>query len=276
MTNPKSARLSPDEIELLAKFVSHELTESKSDEVVARLATDPAFFEKAYPLVMPPSRELDLRALLERGDREAAAQARPLRRPRKLPAWALRHPLFTVFAVFALIFGEPVSRQFMYAMTAGYANDLAKHKSTGPDPELGEYVETGHDESRTVTLPGGSTVQLAPMSRLTWRNKKNWPGGVIATLKGEALIEVSDADGVMYVGTPAGGAVMLPGNYGLRCELGCITLKVTVGLIGKLWIKGTTGTQWTFWPLGSREHGWVRQYIDPQKSAGGEGYPVVP
>ena len=69
---------------------------------------------------------------------------------------------------------------------------------------------------------------------------------------------------------------MLPGTYAVRCELGCNAVKVSVGLIGTAWLKGTTGTAWTWWPLQSREHGEVRPLQAPEKTNGGDQYPKVP
>ena len=115
---------------------------------------------------------------------------------------------------------------------------------------------------------------LTPQTRLTYRRHTSWPTGWMLTLRGEAYIDVSDADGVMYVGTMHGTVVLLPGTYAVRCALGCETIQVSVGPRGVAWLKGSTPTEWTYRPLTAGQHAELVAGLGPVKTDG-EGYPSL-
>ena len=290
------------DIALITDYLARALSPEDRAEVERRLIEDIPFFNKVWPIIriwqLPEAKRRRRARAQARAEADAPTTAPPRsERPygdvpppprrvrestplyvvKRASAWARRHPIMTVAALFLLFFGRPFGQELAYGAVVATAQDLAKQNVQASNPNVGTYVETGHGETRTITLPGGSIVTLSPQSRFTYRTLDRWfMHGVIATLKGEAQIEVSDADGMMFLGTVGGGAAFLPGNYAARCELGCETLKVTVGLIGTVWIKGTTATQWTFWPLHSRQHGEVTPFHDPKDTDGGPEYPVVP
>ena len=125
-------------------------------------------------------------------------------------------------------------------------------------------------ETRTVVAADGSRITLRSHSRLTWHTREPWTIGGVATLVGEAAIEVSSKALAVLVSTPAGEVLLLPGSYALRSERGGWELNVTV-VRGHAILSG--GSLLALLPLGAGEYGRVVERRDLQQSMTGFKYP---
>ena len=284
--DPRPLREDDPDVISICDLLDHRLEGAEYDAVITKMATDPVFFAKANLLIKVTTAPVNWGAIRERFAREeaeAAAKQAAARRPslgERAWSWAAKwmrhHPIVTFATACIVIMVQPSREVVYFTLSTAQAADLGKRDVRVASPAVGAYVETRQRESLPVVLPGGSIIGMQQMSRVTYKMVDKWPGGVIVTLKGEAVIEVKPADKRIYLGTMAGGAILTPGIYAVRCELGCATVKFVVGSTGTAWLKGTTATQWLLPPLHAGEKGEVRPFHDPEKTDGGPEYPVIP
>lgn len=248
------------DIALIADYFAGELTEAESEQVEDRLAFDAAFYEKVAPVIGMQTSGLDYRRVLreveEGGKVRRVPHARSVRRAR------LGRVLLA--ASLAMILGASGCAGYAYATGAAEAAAIVALQPEASGARAGTYVLVPPGQRQHIDLEGGSRLRLEPQSRVTYRRRTQWPGGYLVTLRGEALVNVSDADGVMFVATMKGTAILLPGTYGIRCRLACETIEVSVGARGVAWLRSDT-RDWTYWPVqafGHVEHrsgiGWMK------------------
>jgi hypothetical protein len=260
------------DLALVLDLLSGQLSADAEREVLARMDRDPAFRALAGSMIDAWTAPVDWHALGDSVEREAAARApaparaTPAPRLRRAPAWAVR--VLQTAAALVLMTGATL-------MGAGYsgmagAHEMAMMESRGARPAAAPStrVTTTALTRERITLAGGSTVALGPSSRFVWRVQRNWPHGVIASLKGEAVIVVTAAERVVFLGTDVGGVVLRPGTYAVRCALACTRLEVSVGAAGTAWLKGDTPTAWLYWPLGRGEHATIGDDGLPERTTG--------
>ena len=310
--NPEDAALEhmepvdPD-IMSIPDYLARALSTEDSAGVEQRLRDDTVFFEKVLPIMrvwqMPSAvarrrarAQAEMEARAEAGPSSTAPEQSvrpydvapppprhvsepaptytPDRIKRARPVWPRRHPALTFIAASIIFFAQPATNIASYSANAITAGTLGQLDTHAPSPIVGGYVETRQKETHTVTLPGGSTIEMREMSRVTYKPADSWFGGVTATLKGEAVIRVTKADKRIYLGTMSGAAVLFPGVYAIRCELGCTIMRVTVGSVGRAWVKSFTATSWLLPPLHENEHGESRPPHDPSRTSGYQ-YPEV-
>jgi len=269
----------PD-IALMTDYLAGELSDEQADAVEDRLLTDAAFSKKVEPLITMWTSPVRFRASAP----EVAHEARPNpvpNRSRQPASYALtprrarftrRNVGWTAAAALVLSLVAPTVQMGAYAAGASQAAVLGKLDTKAANAEVGAFVSTNQNESRTVTLPNGSRVKLRPQSRLTWRPRAHLPRSIVATLKGEAVFEVTEAERVVFLGTMEGTVILRPGSYAVRCELGCTALRVTVGPQGRAYLNGASRLAWA--RLDAGEHGEVRYPYDPVHTTGHQ-YPEL-
>lgn len=196
--------LSDSDMETLSDYLSGQLSAADADALEQRLADDERFYDSAAPYIK-----------LWRAD--------VWHEPRKRTMTPRRSVLLAAVAV-VLMACLPLTA---FGTAVQESRQLGQVAAGVSDPRLGTEIATGHDETRVVTLPGGSTVQLAPMSRLTYRRAASYWSGYVVTLKGTGVFTVTSADRPLYVGTTQGEATLFAGHYDVRCDLGCAAMQVT-------------------------------------------------
>jgi len=134
-------------------------------------------------------------------------------------------------------------------------------------------VETGPAETKEITLRGGSRVVLRPNSRFTYQYLAA-PGlrGLSAALDGEAAVELNREDRYLQLVTSAGGMLLTPGTFAVRCEPGCAAMLVTVG-VGVAGIRGDSAGSTL--SLTKGEKGRKPKHGAPEKVSPGEGWPPI-
>ena len=93
----------------------------------------------------------------------------------------------------------------------------------------------------------------------------------LATLKGEAVFDVRGSARPLFLATAAGAMVLWHGLFAVRCERGCVDVRVTV-VQGMAWLHGVTGTDWTLVRAGEHGHVWIDARSERTR---GFEYPVV-
>lgn len=258
------------DIALITDYLSNELPPHTVAAVKRRLVDDAAFFEKVAPL-------LGLALLRNRARRATTIPEarRPAAAPRRWRRWVdvaeekqgLRRIAALVLFCLALGgTGTVVNVEHATYAAVGFA------RMTTVPPRARVY-ETARTETRAFTLDDGSRILLRPYSRFTTTPRTSGVRGTIATLRGEALIDVARSTYPIFLGTAAGGAVLLKGTFGVRCEQGCFDMKVNVGT-GHGWALGSTGTGFVYlWPgtqarvpegdVAERVHGYQYPRVTP-------------
>ena len=280
--DPNEAPIDPD-FARCVDYHTRELSDAEAEAVEQRVLTDDGFAAQFFRVMRLWNAKVDWKVIADRLAEEEAHStpiAAPLtprrsRLRRTFPAWARRYGTRLAVAAAALLFaGRPVAVQLTYAGGVAEAGLLASTPPAASSARAGTFVLVPPGGPQTIELAGGSRLRLTPQTRLTYRRHVGWPTGWMLTLRGEAYIDVSDADGVMYVGTMHGTVVLLPGTYAVRCALGCETIQVSVGPRGVAWLKGSTPTEWTYRPLTAGQHAELVAGLGPVKTDG-EGYPSL-
>ena len=262
-------------------MLDHRLSRQDYDDVIAKMATDPVFFAKAQLLIKVSTARVNWGALRERFAREDAAKAArpapvakviPISRARRFTSARLYRAAGIAAAVVVLTAATPLYTVGVYIGDVTDATTLGTRDTQASDPSVGTFISTTQQEERLVAVSATSRVRLRGQSRLTYKRIADWPHGILATLKGEAVIEVSDADGAIFLGTMAGSVLLRPGVYAVRCELGCTTMRVTVGARGRAYVKGATWSMWIW--LDPGQHGEVEYPENPYHTPGVD-YPEV-
>lgn len=236
--------LSDADMESLSGYLSGELSVADANAIEQRLTDDEQFYDSAAPYIK-----------LWRSDVWHEQK-------RMVP----RHGVLLAAAAAVLMV-------FLPGKMFGKAVQEIRWLAGSPGPQLGD-VATGHGETRVVTLPGGSTVRLAPMSRLSYRRAASlWPGYVV-TLQGTGVFDVTRADRPLYVATMRGEATLFTGRYGVRCDIGCATMLVTTAR-GVALLNDGVPLDWRW--VGAGGFGAVGPGVNHliARTAGGPDYPVV-
>jgi ferric-dicitrate binding protein FerR (iron transport regulator) len=246
------------DLALITNYLGNALTAQEEAEVERRLVDDELFFEKVAPVLRVSLIQMRTSARLAPS---LAGPAVPVHRPPTpavdLPAarakrkrWINlaeeRRGLVRVAAIVLMCVGSGGVAGFTTLQSA--ASDAMSDARLVSVPSAAKVYETGRGETRAIVLDDGSRVWLHSYSQFTARPSNSlWPA-TIATLKGEAVIEVARSTHPMFLGTAASGAALLAGTYAVRCERGCYELKLTVGT-GHGWLMGATGTGFVYvWP----------------------------
>ena len=237
----------PD-VALITDYLTGQLSEREAERVEDRIADDAEFYEKVSPVIGMYTSDLDFPRMVAEAEQREASEAREASPPARVQPWLRRYHRALVAASLLLMVGLSGGVGFAYAAGASEAAAIAALEPTASSDRVGTFVYAPKGERLWIDLAGGSRLRLEPGSRVTYRRRTQWPGGFLVTLKGEAFIDVSDADGVMFVATAHGTAVLLAGTYGIRCRLGCEEVEVAVGARGVAWLHGR-GTEWTYWPV---------------------------
>jgi hypothetical protein len=139
--------------------------------------------------------------------------------------------VYSIAATYLIVFGLPTKWYVKHTATPhDIVTTRAEWTPTAQPLPHGVMVETDATHTKEITLRGGSRVALRPNSRFTYEYIAGpIPLGVMAILDGEAAIDLSRGDKRMVVHSSAAEALMLPGNYALRCEPGCAAMMMTVG-----------------------------------------------
>ncbi|HVT38695.1 MAG TPA: FecR domain-containing protein [Gemmatimonadaceae bacterium] len=278
MTKPRTAVQPADDdlvdpdIALITDYLANELSAAESEAVEDRLLADEAFHEKVRPVIAMWTLPVRFRERIDSESRRdisshvrlvipdagpgAGSHASPTVPAPRYRRLSVGRAGWVAAAALALIVARPVYEVRAYAIAAGDAAALARLDPPSAHRVMGAFVSTRQGEEKTVAFPNGSHVTLRPQSRLAWRALGKFPRGIVATLKGEATIDVTDAERTVFVGTMMGGVILRPGIYAVRCELGCTAMRVTVGPRGRAYLNGTGLLEWV--SLGAGEHGEVR------------------
>jgi hypothetical protein len=89
-------------------------------------------------------------------------------------------------------------------------------------------VTTDSTEEKTVEMEGGTRVLVRRGSTVRHAALPGASRGGMLELKGEAAIEVTQAQLFLRVVSRAGSATLMPGLYALRCAAACEALEVSV------------------------------------------------
>ena len=172
----------------------------------------------------------------------------------------------------AIIFGLPVQA---YVNRAATPHDVVSTRVVGASTQQlphGVVVETDATHSKEITLKGGSRVVLRPGTRFTYEYIEPMSLAVMAILEGEASINLSQGDRAMRIKTSAGGALLMPGNYAVRCERSCAAMLLTVSA-GRAMIRADTAKMGLTILSGGKGRVWKAGAAE--RVAGGPGWPVV-
>jgi ferric-dicitrate binding protein FerR (iron transport regulator) len=132
-------------------------------------------------------------------------------------------------------------------------------------------LETPRGEPRAIRFGDGSYVTLGPRTEFGFEEGL-WLAGLHGRLEGEATIEVSKADGTLFLETGAGKVLLYVGTYALRCEVDCTELLITVGA-GRAQVQGNSPK--TRLILTAGQFARVPADGTPERTAGGDGYPTI-
>ena len=132
-------------------------------------------------------------------------------------------------------------------------------------------LETPRGEPRAIRFGDGSFVTLGPRTEFGFETGL-WLTGLHGRLEGEATIEVSKADGDLFLETPAGKVLLYTGMYAVRCEVDCTEMLITVGA-GLAHVQGNSPK--TRLMLTAGQFGRVPADGTPERATGGEGYPKI-
>ena len=258
-----------DDIARITDYLAGELDDDEAEQVERQIEEDQAFYEKVAPVMRLWNLPVSFREVLARAAEQEPPPTAPsaavvattpvislaaerdkrwlrttLRSPRKV-ARLLIQAAACILMLPQVVMNNGVDMLFSTGVRNARlaASVLPLPGATGPGTAT--VYETARGETREFTLADGSHVLLRPHSQFTWRPLATSPSASIATIKGEAVITVASAWHPMYVGTPFGTAVLFSGPYAIRWMRGGGETQLTVGH-GWAWMKGKTGTSWTF------------------------------
>ena len=283
------------DIALITGYLARELTAEQEAVVAHRLEHDDAFFEKVWPVVeiwRMPVRYRELHAgFVASGDAvlpPALAIRTPRRTARTLVTTPRRRAWFRFDLAAARLGLDHAARlaagiAFMMAGGTGYVayqGTQQLHMATmglrmAVAPAVpGRHVvySTRAGETRTLSPEAGARIELRPFSQLNWRpNSMLLSSRALATLKGEAVFDLRGSTKPLFLATAAGGMVLWRGLFAVRCERGCVDVRVSV-VQGMAWLNGVTGTDWTLVRAGEHGHVWIDARSERTR---GYEYPVV-
>jgi hypothetical protein len=181
--------------------------------------------------------------------------------------------VYSIAATYLMIVGLPTQLYVKHSETPhDVVTTRVAYTSTAQVPN-GVTIETNATETKEIALRGGSKGVLRPNSRFTYGYIAGpIPLGVMAVLDGEAAIDLSPGDKRMRLKTSAGGALLNPGNYAVRCEPSCTAMLLTVG-VGMASIRGDTAK--TGLTINAGEKGRVPKGGDAEKVEPGKGWPAL-
>jgi ferric-dicitrate binding protein FerR (iron transport regulator) len=280
--------IDPD-IALLERWLAHELPADEARAVEERLVEDGAFFDKAAPIIRIWNLPVRFRTLLERPEPELAERravtrhrpsstrhsqltARPRRRARFLTTF--KRGAVAMFTHSGPVLAIAVMAVFLYVRYDERARDrqtTAFDQAPHQQVPNGTEVKTGPGETRTISLRGGARVVVRHDSRFTYAYVAA-SRSMMATLDGEAAIDLTKEEAHMMVRTSSGRVILTPGSYAIRCEPGCAAMLVTVGA-GVANIRSDTGS--TGLTLSSGDRGRVPKRGSPEKVIPGDGWPAI-
>jgi hypothetical protein len=260
--------IDPD-IALLGDYLARELTDDQVAALEQRLATDDAFYEKAEPLLLLIGDGVQLRAML--AHHFPKSRVRAAREPLRWHGWQVfpsRRSLYQMAAVLLIFGGVGVYKTAsIIPVFASGLRDVLRVMAEPWAPPFGANaaeVRTRHGETKTITLPDSSVVELRSNSRLTWELSTRRALGVRANLIGEAAIEVSPNERGLEITSTIGAVLLTPGSYAVRADMARDAILVTV-VKGHALLLG--GTPLSSWLLGAGKFGWIHNH-QPQATSG--------
>jgi hypothetical protein len=291
----------PD-IALITDYLARALSPEEAAAVEHRLKTDIAFYKKVAPVVKVWTMPVNFRERLARGEAEAVAGAKPAPEAAKVqpaipprgivsepdfpyefpPKRPFRHRLlagvtmsartaYAIAAVVTLFVGIPTVQ---YLRFSGHRQKEGLGTQGVPTVETmsrGIAFETPAGPPRAVRFGDGSFVTLGPKSRFTYQT--GLPGaGLKGELDGEATIEVSKSDGMLFLKTSSWRALLTRGTYAVSCEIACAEVLITVGT-GYADVQGDTTTAKVV--LSKGQFARIPRGGAAERTSGGEGYPTI-
>jgi hypothetical protein len=294
------------DIALITDYLARALSPEESAAVEHRLKTDIAFYKKVAPVVKIWTMPVNFRERLARAEAESASEAAPAAKavpqapeaqaavpPRGMvgepavqyefvPKRTFRDRLlsgvtmsaktaYAIAAVVALFVGIPTVQ---YLRFSGHRQREGLGTQGVPTFETmprGIAFETPAGPPRAVRFGDGSFVTLGPRSRFTYQT--GLPGtGLKGELDGEATIEVSKSDGMLFLKTSWWRALLTKGTYAVSCEIACAEVLITVGT-GNADVQGDSATAKV--PLSPGQFGRIPRGGAAERTSGGEGYPTI-
>jgi hypothetical protein len=293
--------IDPD-IALLGDYLARDLSDEQVDALEQRLTTDPAFCEKAEPLFLLFGEGPDFRAMLARYQVELrgteasaaplisaalpinaaapttapvatteASRVRAAREPLRWHGWQVfpsRRSLWQMAAVLLIFGGVGVYKTAsIIPVPASGLRDVLRVMAEPWAPPFAANaaeVRTQHGETKTITLPDSSVVELRSNSRLTWELSDRRAFGVRASLVGEAAIEVNPHERGLEITSTIGAVLLAPGSYAVRADMARDAMLVTVVKGHALLLGGTPSTVWL---LSAGKFGWIHNR-QPQATSG--------
>ena len=308
-TGTNDEPLDPDFV-LLTSYLLHDLAPEELAEFERRFAEDDAFYEKVAPIVGLWHQGLDWKALVEAemaraGDtRQPEAVFEPVvQETRVAPArrlWTRAVGLWSAVASVAIaatiaIVGfwpsAPLTPVQPVALAmAGLPAPALMHVVPTvvemslhlPSPDSVQVLLKGHMVG--AVLGDTTRLELGDHSVITLRGEAYFwyrqpiplfPFGAEATLVGEAVIEVSRQERLMFLESGLARVALSPGRYGVRVEAdGTVLVTVASGAAGLAVRAGGVALFPTI-DVRAGQFGRIPSGGAPERTAG-QGYPVVP